>query len=194
MESKKDAATLPVWRRRLTNIFYGLIYLLIGVGVFWLTWKFSDGMEPFERGLAIFVTTSLGVMVSAVLLTPLFNYISGIFGKFVNHIFKMPVLDISCVVLGLIIGLVIASLLNTVVGKIQVIGPYISVISLLFFAYLGILVAYRKRTELASLLNWRSAGALSKAHTAGGQTAEMKVVDTSAIIDGRMADICRASF
>ena len=196
MEPKKDAAAIPVWRRRLNSFFYGLVYLLIGAGVFWLTWRFSEGMEPFERGLAIFVTTSLGVMVSAVLLTPLFNYISGIFAKFVNHIFKMPVLDITCVVLGLIIGLVIASLLNTVVGKIQVIGPYISVICLIFFAYLGILVAYRKRTELASLLNWRSAGMLGgkAAHQASGLQAEMKVVDSSAIIDGRMADICRLGF
>lgn len=194
MDNKKDAPTPPAWRRRLNSIFYGLIYCLIGAGVFWLTWKFSDGMEPFERGLAIFVTTSLGVMVSAMLVTPLFSYISGVFAKFVNHIFKMPVLDISCVVLGLIIGLVIASLLNTVVGKIQVIGPYISVVSLVFFAYLGILVAYRKRTELAGLLNWRSAGQVGKAIHAPGLQAEMKVVDTSAIIDGRMADICRLGF
>lgn len=195
METKKDALMPPVWRRRLASFFYGLIYLLIGAGVFWLTLKFSEGMETFERGLAIFVTTSLGVMVSAVLLTPLFNLISSTFAKFVNHIFKMPVLDISCVVLGLIIGLVIASLLNTVVGKIQVIGPYISVICLVFFAYLGILVAYRKRTELASLLNWRNAGAGGgKGAHMTGQQAEMKVVDTSAIIDGRMADICRLGF
>jgi len=193
METKKDTLMPSVWRRRLASFFYGLIYLLIGIGVFWLTLKFSEGMETFERGLAIFVTTSLGVMVSALLLTPLFNLISSVFAKFINHIFKMPVLDITCVVLGLIIGLVIASLLNTVVGKIQVIGPYISVICLVFFAYLGILVAYRKRTELASLLNWRSA-ALGKAGHAAGQQAGLKVVDTSAIIDGRMADICRLGF
>ena len=195
METKKDAVTPPAWRRGLSYFFYALIYLLIGAGVFWLAFRFSDGMESFERGLAIFVTTFLGVMIAAFLLPPLFNVISGIFAKFVNHIFKMPVLDICCVVLGLIIGLIIASLLNTVVGKIQVIGPYISMTSLLFFAYLGILVAYRKRTELASLLNWRSTGALGKnMHVTGSQAAEAKVVDTSAIIDGRMADICRLGF
>ena len=50
METKKDAITPPAWRRRLSYFFYALIYLLIGAGVFWLAFRFSDGMESFERG------------------------------------------------------------------------------------------------------------------------------------------------
>lgn len=194
-DAKADGAQpkQPAWRRRLTNFFYAVIYILVGCAVFWLVYKFSDGMEWVERCIALFTTTSLGVMIAALLLTPLFNLISGVFGRFVNHIFRMPVLDICAVVLGLIIGLIIASLLNTVVGKISVIGPYISMVSLLFFAYLGVLVAHRKRSELASLLNWRGGVAAKAAHNPG-QLAEMKVVDTSAIIDGRMADVCRLGF
>ena len=61
METKKDAVTPPAWRRRLSYFFYALIYLLIGAGVFWLAFRFSDGMESFERGLAIFVTTFLAM-------------------------------------------------------------------------------------------------------------------------------------
>ena len=194
-EAKSDAGQpkQPAWRRRLNNFFYAVIYILVGCGVFWLVFKFSVGMDLVERCIALFATTSLGVMVAALLLTPLFNMISGVFRHFVNHIFKMPMLDICAVVLGLIIGLIIASLLNTVVGKISVIGPYISVVSLLFFAYLGMLVAHSKRSELAGLLNWRG-GAAAKAVHGSGQLAEMKVVDTSAIIDGRMADVCRLGF
>lgn len=48
METKKDAITPPAWRRRLSYFFYALIYLLIGAGVFWLAFRFSDGMESFE--------------------------------------------------------------------------------------------------------------------------------------------------
>ena len=160
-EAKSDAGQpkQPAWRRRLNNFFYAVIYILVGCGVFWLVFKFSVGMDLVERCIALFATTSLGVMVAALLLTPLFNMISGVFRHFVNHIFKMPMLDICAVVLGLIIGLIIASLLNTVVGKISVIGPYISVVSLLFFAYLGMLVAHSKRSELAGLLNWRGGAA-----------------------------------
>ncbi len=188
-----DQPKQPVWLRRLTLLFNAVVYLAVGCAVFWLVYKFSDGMDWGERSIAIFATTSLGVMIAALLLTPLFNMISSQFRRFINYIFKMPVLDISAMVLGLIIGLIIASLLNTVVGKISVIGPYISMVSLLFFAYLGMLVAHRKRGELASLLNWRGGGAGRAAHSPG-QLAEMKVVDTSAIIDGRMADVCRLGF
>lgn len=133
-EAKSDAGQpkQPAWRRRLNNFFYAVIYILVGCGVFWLVFKFSVGMDLVERCIALFATTSLGVMVAALLLTPLFNMISGVFRHFVNHIFKMPMLDICAVVLGLIIGLIIASLLNTVVGKISVIGPYISAVFLCF--------------------------------------------------------------
>lgn len=190
--NKPNKPNKPAWRQRLELAFSVLLYLAIGVGVCWLTYRFSDGMELFERGIAIFTTTSLGVMVSMLLLTPLLNAVSGFFRDLINHLFRMPLPDIFSGVLGLIVGLVIACLLNTVVGKIQVIGPYISVVSLLFFSYIGMVVMYRKREDVAAMLNWRGSG--GKAAEPEGWLALAKVVDTSALIDGRLADICRSGF
>jgi uncharacterized protein YacL len=181
------------WRQTLDTVFNVIFAVAVGAGVFWLVYKFSDGMEFFERIIAICATTSIGVMVAVLMLSPLLNFFSGICGHIVNHLFKMPLQDIVSSVLGLIVGLVIAGLLNAVIGKIPVIGPYISVVSLLIFAYVGMTVAYRKRAELMNLLNWR-VGLNKNEQRSFDNRVEPKILDTSVIIDGRVADICRSGF
>ncbi len=180
------------WRHRLAQVCYAVVYMAVAVGVFWLAFKFSDGMELVERSIAIFVTTSLGVLVALLLFPQIVNFFRSLVGWLVNQLFKMPVQDIVSAVAGLIIGLVIASLLNTVVGKINIIGPYISMISLIFLSYMGMIVSYRKRNELWGWISWRS-GKAHPAEAVGAQIAP-KILDTSVIIDGRIADICRAGF
>lgn len=180
------------WRRKLELTFYGMVYLAVAIGVFLLVWRFSEGMAAVERSISIFVTVSLGVMAAVVLLPPLVNLFRSVLGFFVNQLFKMPVQDIVSAVLGLIIGLVIASLLNTVVGKINIIGPYISVVSLFILSYMGMVVSYRKRNELWRWMSWR--GGKSHAAEPTGQCSFAKILDTSVIIDGRIADICRTGF
>lgn len=180
------------WRYWLEMSFYGIMYVAVAISAFGLAYKFSDGMEMAERAIAIFVTTSLGVLVTALVLPPVVNFGRAVFGGIVNQLFRMPVQDIISAVAGLIIGLVIASLLNTVVGKINIIGPYVSMVSLIFFSYMGMIVSYRKRNELWGWMSWRGGKAHGEEHTAG--RIGPKVLDTSVIIDGRIADICRAGF
>ncbi len=200
MENKIETSapqekTKVSWQRRVKNVLCVLFYLAVGVGVFWLAFQFSDGMDLMERMLAISVTTSIGVMVAIMIFSPIFNALAVFCGRIVNHLFKMPLQDIVCAVLGLIIGLVIASLLNGVVGKIPVIGEYFAVLSLLFFSYIGMVVAYRKRSEFMSLFNWRAWQ--TKNSGAGLPQAvvnDKKILDTNVIIDGRIADICRSGF
>lgn len=192
MTTDETERRISGWRRNLERGFYGIVYLAVAIGVFLLVWEFSAGMAVVERSIAVFATVSLGVIVAVVLLPPLVNLFRSVLGFFVNQLFKMPVQDIVSAVLGLIIGLVIASLLNTVVGKINIIGPYISVVSLLILSYMGMVVSYRKRNELWRWMSWRG----GRSHTAEPveQCNNSKILDTSVIIDGRIADICRAGF
>lgn len=193
-KSEKSEKPRVAWRKQLANTFFGLLYLLVGVGVFWLAYQFSADMALAERVIAIFATTSIGVMVAVLLISPLLNLLTGLIGHLLNHLFKMPLADIVSAVCGLIVGLVIACLLNTVVGKIPVIGHYFSVMSLLFFAYIGMVVAYRKRAEFMALFMRRGNAARLTANPPADNAAVPKLLDTSVIIDGRVADICRAGF
>ncbi len=129
---------------------------------------------------------------------------------------KMPVHDVIAGAVGLTIGLIIASLLGFTFGKIPIIGDYIPVIFSIVFGYLGIRVALKKQQELVEMFDSvpkllremakaREAKQAARQATAapGGKEALQapvqadklyKVLDTSVIIDGRIADICDTGF
>ncbi len=190
-EKDLAAKSVPAWRRVLKTGFAVLLYLAVGVGVFWLAYQFSDEMGVVERCIAVVSATTIGVMVSMILLSPFITWVAAFIGHWLNQLFKMPLQDIVSAVFGLIVGLIIASLLNSVVGKLPVIGPYFTTLSLLVFSYVGVLVGYRKRSEFIALFNWRPVRAKT-GHTA--PAPDVKLLDTSVIIDGRIADICRSGF
>jgi uncharacterized protein YacL len=91
-------------------------------------------------------------------------------------------------VLGLILGLVVALLVGMVLVRIPAFAEnrtyqlYIMVFMALILGYLGVVVGIRKRGDL------RLAG---KTH---GEGVASKILDTSIIIDGRIADICESHF
>ncbi|SFT50224.1 Uncharacterized conserved protein YacL, contains PIN and TRAM domains [Selenomonas sp. GACV-9] len=122
---------------------------------------------------------------------------------------KMPIHDVIAGVVGLFLGLIIANLLGYAFSKIPVVGEYIPVIFSIVFGYLGITLTIRKRKDLAGLFDFiqkfmkavarnpeTSAAAKGKQPVApeGGQQANYKLLDTSVIIDGRIADICDTGF
>ena len=193
-ERKKPENSRAAWRRQLANVFFGVLYITVGIGVFWLAYQFSSEMPLGERIVAIFATTSIGVMVAVLLLSPLINLLTGFLSHLLNQLFRMPLADVVCAAIGLIMGLIIASLLNSIVGKIPVIGHYFSVLSLLFFAYIGMVVAYRKRAEFTALFVRREQPGRGSFGIQHGYQAVPKLLDTSVIIDGRIADICRTDF
>jgi uncharacterized protein YacL len=86
--------------------------------------------------------------------------------------------------LGLVIGLLIG---NLAAIPFKPVVPYIQIISSIIFAYLGLLVLVRKKEELYLLRN-----IFSPIKTEAKK--EFKILDTSVIIDGRIADICEAGF
>lgn len=127
---------------------------------------------------------------------------------------KMPLQDVIAGVIGLAIGLIIANLLGEAFSKIPVVGDYIPVVLSVVFGYLGIHIVIRKQKELGDMIGklprfFREASqrrelARIKRKTKDGEVdfKEIgfsegvcgKLLDTSVIIDGRIADICRTGF
>jgi uncharacterized protein YacL len=103
-----------------------------------------------------------------------------------------PVQDVLAGALGLIVGLVIANLLGAALGRIPYVGSYLPTLGSLIIGYLGISVAVAKRDEMASLFGWLRSGGRDKVGSMRGLPS--KILDTSVIIDGRIADICRTGF
>lgn len=93
--------------------------------------------------------------------------------------------------IGLLLGLAIANLLAFVISSMpgaREVRPVIFALANIICGYLGMRIGARE-TEPTSFLSF----GLGRGG-AGDQEAESKVLDTSAIIDGRVADVCEAGF
>lgn len=126
---------------------------------------------------------------------------------------KMPIHDVIAGAIGLAIGLIIANLLGYSFAKIPIVGDYIPVIFSIVFGYLGITITIKKRQELTGLFDFvprfmkdfakmkemRAGASQAPAETAKAAAPKAedkayKLLDTSVIIDGRIADICDTGF
>jgi uncharacterized protein YacL len=88
--------------------------------------------------------------------------------------------------LGLVVGLVAAALAGVAVAQLPIIGPYLLLPVVLVVAYVFSRVAARKHVDILRLVGIRSRGASDRGTT--------RLIDTSAIIDGRLVDVLRTRF
>ena len=108
---------------------------------------------------------------------------------------KMPVYDVLAGALGLAVGLIISNLLGSAFLPIPIVGKYVPGLLSIILGYLGINVAIRKRDELFTLFS--ALPRMGKDKNKDGKTANIhqyKILDTSVIIDGRIADIVKTKF
>ena len=107
---------------------------------------------------------------------------------------KMPIYDVLSGALGLAIGLIISNLIGSAFMHIPIIGNYIPGVSSIILGYLGMNIAINKREELFLMmvsLPWKGK---DKPKEKLGEVEQYKILDTSVIIDGRIADICASGF
>jgi uncharacterized protein YacL len=87
--------------------------------------------------------------------------------------------------LGLVVGLVAAALAGVAVAQLPIVGPYLLLPVVLVVAYVFSRVAARKHVDILRLVGIRSRGA---------DRGTTRLIDTSAIIDGRLVDVLRTRF
>lgn len=120
-----------------------------------------------------------------------------------TEISKYPQTDILLGVVGLIVGLVIAYLIvGGLFGSISgmpLIKTILSIIIYIFMGYIGIKITLKSREDLFNISKLsRLSPSLGKDKSGKKDNTTKsippKVLDTSVIIDGRIADICRTGF
>jgi uncharacterized protein YacL len=87
--------------------------------------------------------------------------------------------------LGLVVGLVAAALAGFAVARLPVVGPYLLLPVVLLVAYVFARIAARKHADILRLVGVRSRSA---------STVAPRLIDSSAIIDGRIIDVTNAKF
>lgn len=93
--------------------------------------------------------------------------------------------------IGLIVGLIVAALFSVVIGLIPV--PWVSVpliiIFYIIFGYLGLSIGFDRRQDVSAFMTNMMTARSREEET--GRRARAKVLDASAIIDGRIFDVAR---
>ena len=116
---------------------------------------------------------------------------------------RMPTTDIVAGIAGLLAGLLIANLLSLPFGRLLVVGPFIPVLANVLLGYIGMNVAVKKKEELWGFLISIPLRGREKDKETAKHSVEKhrettviapKVLDTSVIIDGRIADVAKSGF
>ena len=123
------------------------------------------------------------------------DYFVRLIGWFEEMLFKLPAGDLLFGTLGLIIGLIVAYFLGFTVNDIPIINSIVPIILSILLGYVGFRTGYQKRDEIIQIFVPKS-----KSKKVGDQAssdklqATYKLLDTSVIIDGRIADISETGF
>jgi len=146
----------------------------------------------------------LGCIVGAIILFLLSyllaDYVVEFFKWVEDGLIRIPVGDLLFGTLGLIIGLVVAYLITIPLQeiKIKVVSQVLPIFITILAGYLGFQVGFRRREEFVNLLNRKEKRKSSDADSEDEDHAlprpKPKILDTSVIIDGRIADICQTNF
>lgn len=108
---------------------------------------------------------------------------------------RTPVGDVLFGTFGLVFGLIVAFLIP-LPPMVSVLNWLVSFFLACLFAYFGFRVGFKKRDELINLFSTKIKDRKkeNEGQKASSGNVKLKILDTSVIIDGRIADICQTGF
>ncbi|MBH0231747.1 PIN/TRAM domain-containing protein [Halobacillus yeomjeoni] len=147
----------------------------------------------------------LGAVLGALILFLLTFWIVDFIVNFIrwveDSLVRAPVADLLFGTLGLVAGLIVAYLINIPVQdiQIQVINQVIPIFLTVLLAYLGFQVGFKRKDEFLHMVSKKDKKAEEMEEAGASAVDESlipkeKILDTSVIIDGRIADICETHF
>lgn len=201
-----------------------VIALLVGIMGYMLTDSFMPVWEPiidvqfwtmgfFGISIIKILALALGGVVGAVIgffiAMPIINQGLRLAKNMERLLSRVPNQELMAGTAGLLFGLIIANLIGLAFYRVPLIGSYIPIILSAIFGYIGMRLASRKGPELYA--NWLQNRAMvkdKKKETATKGTdvpapvtvsdfesiSVAKLLDTSVIIDGRIAELCATGF
>ena len=143
-----------------------------------------------------YVTAILGAIIFYLITFWAVDYVFEFIKWAEDSLIKIPVTDVLFGSVGLIFGLLVAFLIGFALNSVQVpmLNAVAPILLTLLFGYLGFQVGFKKRDELLSLFTNRGKKKSGDEESEKTEKHPLKILDTSVIIDGRVADICQTGF
>ena len=185
------------------SLILKLVFVFMGAGIVYqgAVYAFKVGLlseaASFDGRIlpgAAVVGALLGLMVGPWIISKVERFIS----RLIASLNRTSPYDLVIGAVGLVIGLLIGILATVPIPRhIPVVGDYVPLIATLSMGYIAMAVSLKKKEELLYLFSIfprsvdKSPGRDRRTFS---QKVPCKILDTSVIIDGRIADICRTQF
>lgn len=147
--------------------------------------------------LSPYLGTLLGIIVFFIISYLFVDYVVGLFKWIEDLLIKIPVVDLFFGSVGLIVGLFVAYLISLPIRDIslKIVSEIVPLFLTVIVGYLGFQVGFRRREEFMNILSVaRKERAKKRPDETEQVSLKSKILDTSVIIDGRIADICQTGF
>ncbi|WP_100012621.1 PIN/TRAM domain-containing protein [Lentibacillus sediminis] len=186
----------------LKTVVY-LFFIILGGTIGYLYIPYIINMLDFTD--AVWATSPyFGMIIGAIILFFisywLADYIVGFLKWIEDALVKLPAVDLFFGSLGLIVGLVISYFINRPLQDINiaVVSQLLPLFIMILLGYFGFQMGFRRREEFVNLLSKKERDK-RKPQEQGEEEVQTpkpksKILDTSVIIDGRIADICQTNF
>jgi uncharacterized protein YacL len=182
-----------------------LIVRLIGLVIFGIIGVFLG--EPLGNLIQeLWAASQIPIIVYQVVTTLLVGLLGFLISPWISikpitaihkHLSKVSAQTLLFGLTGLIVGAVTAALLAYPISLLPApLGSILPFVALLLFGYLGIVIFVARQKDIQSLFKAFGKGARGAEKTEDNSLkgSQRILVDTSAIIDGRIADIARTGF
>lgn len=201
-----------------------VIALLVGIMGYMLTDNFMPVWEPIIdvkfwtmgffgisiiKILALALGGLIGALIGFVIALPIINQGLKLARRIESLLSRVPNQELMAGTAGLLFGLIIANLIGLAFYRVPIIGSYIPIILSAIFGYIGMRLASRKGPELYA--NWLQSRTVAKDKKKDvvpkdseqaaipvisefESVSVAKLLDTSVIIDGRIAELCETGF
>ena len=178
--------------RRLFRWLFALVGLLVGlwagaalrpVAVAVLPWRAPFPAVATDAAAAL-VGVGLGVLVGGLVERWEVAFRGWVFGRLA----RVGALEAAAGAIGALVGLAAGALLAVPASGLRPVGSLLALALSVVLGYAGLLAGLRLRDQLPALEGLRTHGRSSPGR------GTPKLLDTSAIIDGRIADLCRTGF
>jgi uncharacterized protein YacL len=180
---RADIATPAPLRGRLVE-FVRLLFVVLFTAAGYTVATRVGTQKASHTLLGILLGVSVGFVFGGVLGRQTSSAVDSL-----EHEFKrVPAAEVVAGAGGLILGLAMAALLSVPIFRLPALAAWTTVaFAYVTFGYVGFLIGRTKHAELFGLIGL-------KPRAAGVSRGEVSVVDTSALIDGRVVDLAKTGF